>query len=128
MTDPLSQLATLRVLRATVTDPAQGAAFDALIAALESAEVARQRQNIGGHAQVGVAVVGSIHGNVYLDGRRADEDARRLAAYLARLRGSCGMLPLEGLRQQSKLDDVLRMGLDQVYTQLTVEGTVKREE
>src|SRR5262245_46525901 len=124
--DPATQLATLRTLRATVTDPTQGAALDALIASLESALVAQQRQSIGGNAQVGIAVAGSIHGNVYLDGRRADEDARRLADYLTRLRGSCATLPLEGMRQQSQVDDVLRMGLDQVYTQLTVEGSIRR--
>ncbi len=128
MTDPAAQLAALRAVRATITDPIQAAALDTVIASLEAAEVAQQRQNISGNAQVGVAVAGCIHGNVYLDGRRADEAALLLAGYLVRLRGSCGTLPLEGMRQQSKLDDVLRMGLDQVYTQLTVEGTVKREE
>lgn len=127
MTLPSEQLAALRGLRDATTDAGQCAALDAAIAALEAISPP-PTQVITGHTQVGVAVAGSIHGNVYLDGRRADEDARRLAAYLLRLRGSCGTLPLEGMRQQSKVDDVLRMGLDQVYTQLTVEGTVKREE
>src|SRR5512138_1742160 len=103
MTDPAAQLATLRALRATVTDLTQGAALDALIAALESAEVAQQRQNIGGNAQVGIAVAGSIHGNVYLDGRRADVAARLLAVYLERLRARCAAIPLEGVRQQKQV-------------------------
>jgi hypothetical protein len=68
-----------------------------------------------------------LHSNVCLNGRRADAAEKTLAAYLARLRGSCGTLPLEGMRQQSKVDGVLRISLVQVYTQLTVDGTVKHE-
>src|SRR5262245_6520421 len=127
MTDPVTQLATLRALRATVTDPAQGAALDALIANLESAEVAPQRQNISGNAQVGIAVAGSIHGNVYLDGRRGKTAAELLRAYLQRLAQRCGTLPLQGVREQKAADDVLRISLDQVYTQLATTALAERE-
>ena len=61
MTDPATQLAALRALRATVTDQAQGAALDALIAQLAAAETTRSHvQAIGDNDQIGVAVAGDI--------------------------------------------------------------------
>src|SRR5262245_32942579 len=128
MSDPASQLATLRVLRATVTDQAQGAALDALIASLESAETARSHaQTIGGNAQVGVAVAGDVHGNIYLAGQRGKTAAQVLEGYLRRVVQRCGTLPLQGVREQKAADDVLRISLDQVYTQLATNDLTKRE-
>jgi formylglycine-generating enzyme required for sulfatase activity/energy-coupling factor transporter ATP-binding protein EcfA2 len=126
MTDPAIQLVTLRALRNTVADTAQLAALDALIASLETV-TAPPTQTITGNAQVGVAVAGDIRGNVYLDGQRADAAARLLSAYLTRLRARCGAIPLEGMRQQNQVGDVFQIGLDQIYTQLSVPGSAPRE-
>jgi hypothetical protein len=88
MTDSAARLARLRRKLAATDGPEDRADFEAPIAALEaqveSAESAREHaQTITGHAQVGVAVAGSLHGNVYLDGRRADQTAQLLADYLS---------------------------------------------
>src|SRR4051812_40320611 len=112
MTDPATQLTTLRALRDTVTDPTQVAALDALIAQLAAIESARSHtQTIADNAQVAFAVSGDIYGDVQTGGAR----------YLARLRGRCATMPLEGMRQQ-QAGDVLAISLDQLYTQLTVPG------
>src|SRR5215470_7244663 len=128
MSDPASQLATLRALRATVTDQAQGAALDALIVQLETAETAHSHeQTIGGNAQVGVAVAGDVHGNIYLAGQRGKSATQLLEGYLRRLAQRCGTLPLQGVREQKAADDVLRISLDQVYTQLATTALAERE-
>jgi formylglycine-generating enzyme required for sulfatase activity len=127
MTETTERLARLRRKLATTDDPEDRSDLEAAIAALEAQQPPAAAQSIAGSAQVGVAVAGSIHGNVYLDGRRADGAAKLLADYLARLRGRCAAMPLEGLRQQKQVGDVLAISLDQVYTQLTVPGTVQRE-
>ena len=128
MTDELNpRIQRFRRKLAAASDPEDQADYRASIAALEKERDAIQSQTIGGNAQIGVAVAGDIHGNIYLDGRRADQAAKLLAGYLRQLRGRCGSLPLEGVRQQKQVDDVLAVRLDQVYTQLAVEGTVIRE-
>lgn len=99
----------------------------ALDKALSDIPNSQHTQNIGGNAQVGVAIAGNHTGNVYLDGRRADKATQLLAEYLQRLRTRCAVIPLEGMRQQKQVDDLLSIGLDQVYTQVTVEGQVQRE-
>ena len=126
-TDPASRLARLRRKLAEASDPEDQADLAAAIAALEKELAGTYAQTIGEEAQVGIAVAGSVHGNIYLDGRRADQAARLLAAYLVQLRGRCGTLPLEGVRQQKQLDDVLKVSLDKVYTQLTTTNLIDRD-
>lgn len=104
------------------------AVVDALLGHNLPNQAARDHaQTIGGNARVGVAVAGDLQGNVYLDGRRADQAVQLLAEYLSRLRGRCAVMPLEGMRQQKQVSDVLAISLDQVYTQLTVPGRAQRE-
>ena len=120
MTESNDRLTRLRRKLATTDDPEDRADLEAAIAALEAQQP--PAQIITGQAQVGVAVAGNLHGNVYLDGRRADAAEKMLAGYLARLRGRCASMPLEGVRQQKQASDVLAISLDQVYTQMTVPG------
>jgi hypothetical protein len=130
MTDPHARLNRLRAKLANETDPEERADLEAAIAALER-ELGR---SITDEAQVGSAVAGGVRGNVtnvsgivagsllsgsfnghvYLDGRRADQAVRRLGEYLARLRGRCGSVALEGLQQHQQLDDANTVSLQQV--------------
>lgn len=64
MTDPATQLATLRALRDAAADPGQRAALDAAIAALEAQQPGAHTQAIAGEAQLGAAVAGDVRGGI----------------------------------------------------------------
>jgi formylglycine-generating enzyme required for sulfatase activity len=127
MSDTAAQLTTLRTIRAMMADPAQAAALDAAIAALEAQAPSPPTQTIAGTAQVGVAVAGDVHGHIFLAGQRGKTAAELLRAYLQRVVQRCGTLPLQGVREQKAADDVLRISLDQVYTQLATTDLTARE-
>jgi formylglycine-generating enzyme required for sulfatase activity len=125
-----ARIERLRRKLATLTDPEERADQAAAIAALEAQRAPpvprTHTQTIADHAQVNLAVAGNVHGNIYLDGRRADAAEKLLAGYLRRLCERCGSLPLEGVHQVKQLGESV-MRLDQVYTQLTVGGAAPRE-
>lgn len=125
--NPATQLAALRAVRATITDSTQAAALDMVIAELVSAEVAQLRQAISGSAQVGVAIAGNMHGNIYMAEHHRHDPAQLLVNYLERVRQRSGYMLLHGLHDQQTVADGLRIGLDQVYTQLATTTLVERE-
>src|SRR5262245_20885797 len=134
--DPATQLATLRALRATVSDPAQGAALDELIASLESVPPRDHTQTIGDNAQVDVAVAGDVRGDVQSGGARyqallqvffqaagvaqpADEQRELLSSYLDTLARRCNRLRLTGVVDwERKHGKPPAFTLNQVYVAL----------
>src|SRR3712207_1917815 len=114
MTDSAAQLATLRTLRATITDPTQAATLDMLITQLEATVAHHHAQVISGEAQVGAAVSGDLHGDIQTGGERYqglvqvffaaaggarpdDEQREALASYLDSLARRCNRLRLTGV-------------------------------
>ena len=77
---------------------------------------------------IGVAVAGSVHGNIYLNGMRGKTAEELLHGYLTRLAKRCGTLPLQGVREQRGVSDVLAISQEQVYTQLAVRSNTLREQ
>src|SRR5262249_8636469 len=78
-------------------------------------------------SQTDVAIAGHVYGNIYLAGQRTQSAAQLLAGYLERLRGRCGTLPLQGVREQRAADDVLKISLGQVVMQMATRAKVGRE-
>jgi predicted NACHT family NTPase len=68
--------------------------------------------------QAGFVNVGDIGGNVYLDGKRREDHAALIRAYLLRLITRCDSLPLTAMRDKRSPTDELAVSLEQVYTQL----------
>jgi hypothetical protein len=127
MADIALQLTALRALRETVTDPAQGAALDALVAQLEAATLAHSHtQTIAGDADVGVAIAGHLYGDIYY-GIREKNAAQLLGGYLQRLVLRCTRIPLQGMHRQNAISDMPDMHLDQVYTKLATTTLIERE-
>jgi hypothetical protein len=100
---------------------------DTLLAAASTAASGPTAQTITGQANVGVAIAGSIHGHVFINGYRERGREELLAAYLGRMISRCAALPLQGVREQRAASDTLDISLDQVYTQLATTGIVNRE-
>ncbi|WP_165774764.1 SUMF1/EgtB/PvdO family nonheme iron enzyme [Candidatus Viridilinea mediisalina] len=84
-------------------------------------------QQVGGHASVGVAVAGSVHGHIFINGYRERSRAEVLAAYLARLLTRCAALPLQGVVGERDADDGLHVQLSHVYIQLATTALSLRE-
>ncbi|MBA3945516.1 MAG: SUMF1/EgtB/PvdO family nonheme iron enzyme [Herpetosiphonaceae bacterium] len=78
-------------------------------------------------ARVGVAVAGSLYGDVFINGQWTRDESALLHQYLEHLIARCAMLPLQGIREQKSSTDLLAIKLDQVYTQLATAGMVQRE-
>lgn len=132
MSDPAAQLATLRALRVTITDPAQGAVLDSLIASLEArlglTEASADRISVGDITNSNAVAVGSgARATVYIDGRQGKRNDELLADYLARLAHRCRSVPLQGIYEQRSTTDNLTIALDQVYMQLATTGSASRE-
>lgn len=127
MTDLVTQLATLRAIRASATDAIQSAALDAAIAALEAQQPRTHTQQISGYATIAAAISGDVHGDLYIVGERAQSTSQLLIGYLRWLADSCGQIPLRGVHEQKSTSDVLNIGLDQVYMQLATNELVERE-
>jgi hypothetical protein len=72
--------------------------------------------------------VTQYYGSVYLFGERRKQATDLIGAYLQRQTQRCGSLPLQGVYQQKASDDVLAISLEQVYTQLAIQGLTVREE
>ncbi len=133
------QLATLRALRAATTDPAQQAALDAAIAAMERAQALQQHaQSFSGDSQTGAAVAGNVAGSVvaplfppgasgnYVAGvlnvyqqapgaSAADYDAA-LRRYLDDLYARFSTLDLRGIDEQRPVE----IQLTEIYISLTL--------
>jgi len=133
------QLATLRALRAATTDPAQQAALDAAIAAMERAQASQQHaQSFSGDSQAGAAVAGNVAGSVvaplfppgasgnYVAGvlnvyqqapvaSAADYDAA-LRRYLDDLYARFSTLDLRGIDEQRPVE----IQLTEIYISLTL--------
>jgi formylglycine-generating enzyme required for sulfatase activity len=142
------QLTTLRALRDATTDPAQRAALDAAILALNGAisKGVDLSSATMGDVTAGNIIGGDMHqntlGNVALSddarlkgvavgvnlgtivyGRDPSEEERsRLAWYLERLVGKLSRLPLRGLEE--RLDHGDGVALAQIYVQLATESDV----
>ena len=84
-------------------------------------------QAYGDNANIGVIVGGSVFGHVFLNGYRERSREELLAAYLGRLAERCAAMPLQGVNNERDTDDTLRLGLDQVYTQLATTARMPRE-
>ena len=132
MSDPAAQLAALRALRATVTDLAQGAALDTLIASL-AAQLAQPAPTadaitVGNVTNSNAVAVGDgARATVYIDGRQGKSNDELLAAYYQRLAQRCRSVPLQGIYEQRSTTDSLTINLDRVYTQLATTGSAPRE-
>ena len=137
MSDTAARLARLRARLAATTDPDDRADLAAAIAALErEAGVASSSppptsvtndQRIGGNAQVGVAVAGSISGDVTVfftaAGIDPSEEQRELvASYLNRLAQRCDRLRVTGAVRRERRDAGATLTLSDVYTTLAAES------
>jgi formylglycine-generating enzyme required for sulfatase activity len=127
MSDSANRLTRLRRKLAATDDPEDRADLEAAIAALEAQQPRQHAQTIGNAAQIGVAVAGDVHGHIFLAGQRGKTATELLRAYLQRVAQRCSTLPLQGVREQKAADDVLRISLDQVYTQLAIVAFAERE-
>jgi len=112
----------------TELDPEERADLEASIAALEATMPRTHQQTFTDHVQVGVAVAGNVHGNVYLNGYRSDDQARILASYLQRLVADCDQLPLHALTDTKSAGVQGGVTLQTVYTQLVTTTLVPRED
>jgi formylglycine-generating enzyme required for sulfatase activity/energy-coupling factor transporter ATP-binding protein EcfA2 len=144
--DPATQLATLRILRATVTDPAQLAALDTLIAQLQAATARSHIQTIGDAAHVDVAVAGDVHGDVHTGGMHYQAQTQfffqavgvvaphpnqqeLLVSYLDTLARRCDRLRLTGVVDwERKRGKAPSFTLSQVYVTLAATTSVVVEE
>jgi GTPase SAR1 family protein len=88
------------------------------------------QQDIGGQAQVGVAVAGTINGNVTVYFTAAgvrdpsDEQRELLASYLRRLAERCDRLRLSGAVRRERRDAAPALTLSQVYVTLAAQRRV----
>jgi formylglycine-generating enzyme required for sulfatase activity len=100
---------------------------DALLRQPLPTETRSHTQHIGGYATIAAAIAGDFTGTLYIIGERAQTTGQVLAGYLRWLGSQCGTLPLRGVREQKAAGDVLRMSLEQVYTQLATTTLIARE-
>jgi len=136
MTDPNAQLQHLRAMRDAATDPAQRAALDAAIAAIEATILppdATEGDTIDARGTQGFVnkpqgPVTQYYGRIFISGERRKQDTELIGAYLQRQAQRCDSLPLQGVYQQKASDDTLAISLEQVYTQLAIQGLTVREE
>ncbi|MCG8349570.1 MAG: SUMF1/EgtB/PvdO family nonheme iron enzyme [Chloroflexales bacterium] len=128
MTDPRTQLATLRAMREAVTDTTQRAALDAAITALE-ATIPTQSYAVAISESVPTSAVVANEGyrNNRCYGQRQKNDARLLTDYLCHLYDRCDRLPLPGVRKRKAADSAVTISLERVYTQLATTDLVVRE-
>lgn len=152
MSDIATQLATLRALRASVTDQAQVAALDAVIATLEaqlSQHEAPSEPSASATSSAGEAGSVSTGGSDYAEGdidKRegtfvagdqynltlffasagindpSAEQRELVAAYLARLAQRCDRLRLSGAVRRERRDAGAPLTLSQVYVTLAAEA------
>ncbi|WP_129630691.1 SHOCT domain-containing protein [Candidatus Oscillochloris fontis] len=105
------------------------AAVNALLAAdtLQPAP-AGNTQTIKDEANVGVAVAGHVYGHIFINGKRDADASTLIATYLTQVARLCEVMPLQGVSHERERDDTLRLGLDQVYTQLATTALCDREQ
>jgi hypothetical protein len=106
------------------------AQFDAQIAALEGMlqQPATPPEQTITNTASNQGAQGVFYGNVYLYGQRGRQASELIGAYLERQVRRCGSLPLQGVYEQKASDDILAISLEQVYTQLAIQGLTVREE
>ena len=81
----------------------------------------------GDNAHIGVAVAGDVHGSIFHGGKQGKAPDELIRRYLDDLARTCGMLSLQGIKEQKNATDVLAINLEQVYTQLATTELVERE-
>ncbi|EFO79651.1 signal transduction protein [Oscillochloris trichoides DG-6] len=133
MSDDLSaRLTRLRRKHANESDPEERADLAAAIEALEQKIAAQQpapvhhNQTIN-NSTVGVGVAGHVYGHIFINGKHDTDSSKLIFTYLNHVARTCDVMPLQGVSSERERDDTLRLGLDQVYTQLATTQVVDRE-
>jgi formylglycine-generating enzyme required for sulfatase activity len=128
MTDPRTQLATLRAMRDAATDATQRAALDAAISALEATFPTRSYAVVvGERVPNGAAVADDEYGKSNRYSQRPKNDARLLADYLRHLYHRCDRLLIPSGRGRKTVDNAITISLERTYTPLATADLVVRE-
>ncbi len=130
------QIAALRALRAAATDPAQCAALDAALAALQGTapplidagdpaarDVYKGTIDVGDQARLYGPAVGLNLGTIIYGRDPRDDERRRLVWYLEGLARKLAYLPLRGLDEGLSRGE--QMELPRVYVALAVQTRVE---